>query len=103
MARGLFDHLRPQAATRGLFGPRPRPRMVLIAVFSIVCVFLLTSHSSSSSYQAVPWKDPPTSPDGSTEEVPEEELSEAQRKERYEKHEQELRDTFAAEYERAKT
>ncbi|KAH7376385.1 hypothetical protein B0T11DRAFT_20427 [Plectosphaerella cucumerina] len=94
----LFEHLRPQAA-RGLFGPRPRPKVILFMVFSMFCIYLLTSQSSGSRYQVVPWKGPPGSSDSSAEVV----LSEAERKKLYEENEQALRDRFAAEYEAAKS
>lgn len=94
----LFDHLRPQAA-RGLFGPRPRPKVILFVIFSMFCIYLLASPSSSSSYQVVPWKQPPGSADGSP---PEKVLTEGEKKKLYEEKEQRLRDQFAAEYEAAK-
>lgn len=94
----MFDKLRPQAIPRGLSVPRPRPKMLLLLAIALVTVFMLASSSSRGGYHVVPW----------TEKLTDHAKSEAEREkdrqhEEYEKHEQEMRDEFAAEYEAAKS
>ncbi|KAL2758182.1 hypothetical protein ACRALDRAFT_2040434 [Sodiomyces alcalophilus JCM 7366] len=95
--RPVFERLRPQS--RGVLGPRPRPKLVLAIGFIIFTIYLLSYKSSGDGYRVVPWSRDQKSDRPRTEQQVEKERAKQLR----EQHEQNLRDEFAYEYERAKS
>jgi hypothetical protein len=75
---------------------RPRPRSSLLVALFFVAVYLLTLQGSSIGYHVVPWRH------GSTSKSREPGTEESERQmpqEERDRHDQELRDLFQAEYE----
>ncbi|EFQ28236.1 hypothetical protein CGRA01v4_11843 [Colletotrichum graminicola] len=99
-----------QQSYRGFIAPRARPKTLLFFAIAIISVYFLATRGAPTGYHVVPWNHEgtvpapdkaaaPPEPPKSEEERKEEEERQKQERER---HEQDLRDEFAREYEAAK-
>lgn len=75
--------------------------MLFFVIIAFFTVYMLTSQSSGSGYHVVPWHQSPT-PKVTEHTKSDAEKERERKKEQYEKHEQEMRNEFAAEYEAGK-
>jgi hypothetical protein len=81
--------------SRRILYSRPRPKTVLILALILVTVYILAFRTTSAGYRVIPWRHekPEPKPPPTPEEL---------ERQKWEQHEQELRDEFKAEYEAAK-